>query len=88
MALCSGVNGGIPPTLSAWNLRIGNKGLCRCHMGFLGGSDGKESASNAGDLGLFPGLGRCPGEGNDVIKVKNERSGHLRLGWALNPKCP
>ena len=32
--------------------------------GFPGGSDGKESASNAGDLGLIPGLGRCPGEGS------------------------
>jgi len=31
---------------------------------FLGGSDGKESASNAGGLGLIPGLGRHPGEGN------------------------
>ena len=34
-------------------------------MGFPGGSDGKESACNAGDLGLIPGSGRCPGEGND-----------------------
>ena len=33
-------------------------------MGFLGGSDGKESACNAGDLSLIPGLGRSPGEGN------------------------
>ena len=32
---------------------------------FPGGSDGKESACNAGDLGLIPGLGRAPGEGND-----------------------
>jgi len=31
---------------------------------FLGDSDGKESASNAGHLGLIPGLGRSPGEGN------------------------
>ena len=30
-----------------------------------GGLDGKESAGNAGDLGLIPGLGRFPGEGND-----------------------
>ena len=30
----------------------------------LGGSDSKESACNAGDLGLVPGLGRLPGEGN------------------------
>ena len=34
-------------------------------MGFPGGSDGKESACNVGDLGLIPGLGRFPGEGND-----------------------
>ena len=32
-------------------------------MGFLGGSAGKESVCNAGDLGLIPGLGRSPGEG-------------------------
>ena len=30
---------------------------------FPGGSDGKESASNAGDPGLTPGSGRSPGEG-------------------------
>ena len=28
-----------------------------------GDSDGEESACNAGDLGLIPGLGRFPGEG-------------------------
>ena len=32
-------------------------------MFFLGGSDVKESACNAGDLGSIPGLGRSPGEG-------------------------
>ena len=32
-------------------------------MGFPGGSDGKESTYNAGDLGLIPGSGRSPGEG-------------------------
>ena len=32
--------------------------------GFLGGSDGKESACNAGDRGSFPGSGRSPGEAN------------------------
>ena len=31
--------------------------------GFPGGSAGKESACNAGDLTLIPGLGRSPGEG-------------------------
>jgi len=34
------------------------------HQGFPGGSDSKESALNAGDLGSIPGLGRSPGEGN------------------------
>ena len=31
---------------------------------FPGGSDSKASVYNAGDLGLNPGLGRSPGEGN------------------------
>ena len=35
-------------------------------LGFPGGKEsaGEESARNAGDLGLIPGLGRSPGEGN------------------------
>ena len=33
-------------------------------LGFPGGSDGKESARNMGDLGSVPGSGRSPGEGN------------------------
>ena len=33
-------------------------------MGFPGGAEVKASASNAGDLGLIPGLGRYPGERN------------------------
>ena len=32
--------------------------------GSLGGSDSREFAGSAGDLGSIPGLGRCPGEGN------------------------
>ena len=32
-------------------------------LGFCGGSAGKESALNAGDLSSIPGLGRSPGEG-------------------------
>ena len=32
-------------------------------MGFPGGSDGKELACNAGDLGLISELGRSPGGG-------------------------
>ena len=37
-------------------------------MCFPGGSDDKETACNAGDLGSIPGLGRCPrgGHGNPL----------------------
>ena len=34
-------------------------------IGLPSGSDGKESACNAGDLGLIPGLGRSLGGGHD-----------------------
>ena len=34
-------------------------------MVVCGASDSKESACNAGDLGLIPESGRLPGEGND-----------------------
>ena len=33
-------------------------------LGFPGGSDSKESASSAGNLGSIPGLGRSPGGGD------------------------
>ena len=35
-------------------------------LGFPGGSDGKVSASNAGDPGSLPGSRRSPGEGNGI----------------------
>ena len=51
------------------------KNKCKCvfiyvyiyapiYIGFPCGLDSKESTCNAGDLGLIPGLGRYPGEGN------------------------
>ena len=36
-------------------------------LGFPGDSVGKESACNAGDLGLVSGLGRCPEEENGYL---------------------
>ena len=36
-------------------------------LGFPGGSDGKESTYNIGDLCLTPGLGRSPGEGKAIL---------------------
>ena len=37
------------------------------HLGFPCGSVGKESTCNVGDLGLIPGLGRSPGEGEGLL---------------------
>ena len=38
--------------------------LVTVSKGFPGGSAGKESACNAGDMGFIPGSGRSPGGGN------------------------
>ena len=37
---------------------------CNIQWGFPGGSDGKESACNVGNLGSIPGLERSPGGGH------------------------
>ena len=36
-------------------------------LGFPGGSDGRESPDDAGDLGLIPGLGRSSGEAHSKL---------------------
>ena len=53
-----------------------------CLSCFPGGSDGKESASNAGDPGFIPGTGRYPGEGNGYL-LQFSRLGNPmnRGGW-------
>ena len=38
--------------------------LFKIFIDFPGGSDGTASVHNDGDLGLIPGSGRYPGEGN------------------------
>ena len=51
-------------------------------VGFPGGSDGKESACDAGDPGLIPSQGRCPREGNgreDSIFLPGEFHGQRSL---------
>ena len=50
-----------PPSTSEGDLIWKQMSLLR--LGFPGGSAGKESAYNAGELGLIRGLGRSPGEG-------------------------
>ena len=64
------------------------------YLDFPGGSDGKASVYNAGDLGLIPGLGRFPGEGNgnplQYSCLKNPMDGGawcrlLSMGWQRGP---
>ena len=50
--------------VALWQLRQAVSKQLWFIMGFPGGSAGKESACNAEYLGLIPGLGRSPGEGN------------------------
>ena len=45
-------------------LKKGQATYSTVFLGFPGGSDAKESACNAGDLGLIPESGRYPGEEN------------------------
>ena len=51
---------------------------------FPGSSESKASACHAGDLGLIPGSGRSPGEGN------GDPSGVLawRIPWTEEPGRP
>ena len=57
--------------------------------GFPGGSDGKESACNAGDLDLIPGLGRSPGEGNSYPLQYSGLENSTDLGaWQTTEKMP
>ena len=45
-------------------------------MGFLGGSAGKKSACNVGDLDSFPGLGRSLGEGKGYLLQNSGQEFH------------
>ena len=46
------------------NFKYVCKNVFKLEWGFPCGSDGKEFTCNVGDLGLIPGLGRSPAEGN------------------------
>ena len=46
------------------NSLISSSNFLIVSLWFPGGSGGKASVYNAGDLGLIPGSGRSPGEGN------------------------
>ena len=50
--------------------------------GFPGGSDGKESACNVGNLGLIPGWGRSPGGGHgNSLRILNLVNPTDRGAW-------
>ena len=55
--------------------------------GFPGGSGGKESTCNVEDLGLIPGLGRSPGEGNgyplQYSCLENSMNRGAWRGWGV-----
>ena len=53
--------------------------------GFPGGSDGKESVYNAGDLGWITGLGRSSGEGNGYPLLYSCQDNPMDRGirWAI-----
>ena len=51
-------------------------------MRFPGGSEGKESADNAGDPDSIPGLGRSPGEGNgNPLQYSSLKNSMEREAW-------
>ena len=88
-AMCRGIKG-------SWLLFLPYITLCRLPVeflislglkGFPSGSDSKESARNAGDPGLNPGLGRPPGEGtgNPLQYSCLENSMDRRAWWATSP---
>ena len=56
------------------------------YWGFPGGSDGKVSACNVGDLGLIPGLGRSPGgrHGNPLqyFHLENPHGQWILVGYS------
>ena len=56
-------------------------------LGFRAGSDGKESACNAGDMGLILGSGRSPGGGHgDPLQyscLENSEDKRVTVGYSL-----
>ena len=56
-------------------------------MGFPGGSVVKNLPANAGDVGLIPGSGKCPGEGNGnslqyyCLGNPMDRGAWKSMGW-------
>ena len=54
-------------------------------MSIPGGSDCKQSACNAGDLGSIPGSGRSPAEGDLPVFLPGEFHGQRSLWATISP---
>ena len=62
---------------SSLHARISIFIILNLSMDFPGGSDGKESSHNAGDLGLIPGLGKSPrGEHDNPLQYSCMENPH------------
>ena len=57
-------------------------------LGFPCGSAGKESACNAGDLGLIPGLVRSPGKGNGYPPQYSGLENSMDCTWSRKSRTP
>ena len=73
-----------PPSLCLWYQKFVVNDTLRILRTFSGSSDGKESSYNARDLGLIPGSGRYPGEGDGSSLQHSclENSMDNRSWWA------
>ena len=74
----TGANNGLDHELLIAKFRVNLKKVVKTtrpfRCDFPGGSNGKASAYNAGDLGSIPGSKRSSGEGNGISKVKRQPS--------------
>ena len=63
----------------------GGKLKGKARWGFPGGSDGKESACNAGDPGSIPGSGRSPGRSPGVGMATHSSILAWKIPWTEEP---
>ena len=71
--------------LSIYFASMWDEGRCEVIWTFPDSSVGKESACNAGEPSLIPGLGRCPGEGDGYLLQDSGRcpwGRRVGLAWA------
>ena len=79
--ICQFIAPSLPPSTCALSsiLYFCNSRFPLC---FLGGSEGKESTCNEGDLSSIPGLGRSPGEGHgNLLQYSGLENLHGQMAW-------